>query len=157
VITGPGDEMAAVARGRLRVSHADRDQVIDTLKAAFVQGMLTKEELDARAARAFASRTYAELATLTADIAAGLIQDRPPRQPTRPPEDKAVDSSQNKFVNRCARVIIAALALDVAFLTGNLGLFIGVAVAMMGVLLVVGAWKIYSRHESAPSSSDSRP
>ena len=58
--------MAAAARGRLRVSHADRDQVIDTLKAAFVQGMLTKDELDTRAARAFASRTYAELAALTA-------------------------------------------------------------------------------------------
>ena len=154
MITGPGDEMAAAARGRLRVSHADRDQVIDTLKAAFVQGMLTKDELDTRAARAFASRTYAELAALTADIAAGPIQDRPPRQPTRPPEYEAVDSSQNKFVNRCARVIIAVIALDVAFLTGNLGLFIGVAVVMVGVLLVV---EICSRHGSAPSSNNSRP
>ena len=146
--------MAAAARGRLRVSHADRDQVIDTLKAAFVQGMLTKDELDTRAARAFASRTYAELAALTADIAAGLTQDRLPRQPTRPQEDKVVDSSQNKFVNRCARLIIAVIALSVAFHTGNLGLFIGVAVAMVGGLLVV---EIRSRHESAPSSSDSRP
>jgi Domain of unknown function (DUF1707) len=146
--------MAAAARGRLRVSHAERDRVIDTLKAAFVQGMLTKEELDTRAARAFASRTYADLAALTADIAAGLIQDRPPRQLPRPPEDKVVDSSQNKFVNRCARLIVAVIALDVAFHTGNLGLFIGVAVAMVGVLLVV---EIRSRHQSAPSSSDSRP
>jgi hypothetical protein len=35
--TGPEDELAASAagRGRLRVSHADHEQVIDTLKAAF--------------------------------------------------------------------------------------------------------------------------
>jgi len=47
---GPGDEIAAGAAGRshLRASHADREQVIDVLKAAFVQGRLTKAELDLR-------------------------------------------------------------------------------------------------------------
>ena len=29
-------------RGRLRASHADREQVIGTLKAAFVQGLLVR-------------------------------------------------------------------------------------------------------------------
>ena len=33
--------------GRIRTSRADREQVIDTLKAAFVQDRLTKDELDA--------------------------------------------------------------------------------------------------------------
>jgi len=41
--TGPGDDIAA-GRGRLRASDADREQVIDVLKAAFVQGRLTKDE-----------------------------------------------------------------------------------------------------------------
>ena len=47
---GPGDEMAAGAagRGHLGASRADREQVIALLKAAFVQGRLTKYELDAR-------------------------------------------------------------------------------------------------------------
>ena len=40
---------SAAGRGRLRVSHADREQVIDTLKAAFVRGMLAKDEFDLRA------------------------------------------------------------------------------------------------------------
>jgi hypothetical protein len=57
--------------GRFRASDADREQVIDTLKVAFVQGRLTKDELDARAGQTFASRTYAELAAATADIPAG--------------------------------------------------------------------------------------
>ena len=47
-MTDPGDQRAAAAggRGRLRASHADREQVIDLLKVAFVQDRLTKGELD---------------------------------------------------------------------------------------------------------------
>jgi hypothetical protein len=79
-MAGPGDEIAAEAggRGHLRASHADREQVIDTLKAAFVQGMLAKDEFDLRVDQALASRTGAELAALTADIPAGLITAKPP-------------------------------------------------------------------------------
>jgi hypothetical protein len=73
-MAGPGDERAARTggSGRLRASHADREQVIGTLKAAFVQGMLDKDEFDLRVDQAFVSRTYADLAVVTADIPAGL-------------------------------------------------------------------------------------
>jgi hypothetical protein len=79
-MAGPGDEIAAEAgdRGHLRASHADREQVIGTLKAAFVQGMLAKDEFDLRVDQALASWTGAELAALTADIPAGLITAKPP-------------------------------------------------------------------------------
>src|SRR6266704_1006167 len=72
--TGPGDEKAAGGpdRGQLRASHADRERVIAVLKAAFIQGRLTKDEFDSRVGRALGSRTCAELAALTADIPAGL-------------------------------------------------------------------------------------
>ena len=66
--TGPQDEPAPAGRGRLRASHADREQAIELLKAAFVQDRLDKEEFDARVGQAFVSRTYAELAAVTADI-----------------------------------------------------------------------------------------
>ena len=65
--TGPEDP-AAVGRGRLRAGHADRENVIDTLKNAFVHGRLTKDELGARTGQALAARTYADLAALTSDI-----------------------------------------------------------------------------------------
>ena len=70
----PGDEIAAGGGGRshLRTSRADRDQVIDVLKAAFVQGRLGKDEFDLRVGQVLASRTYADLDALTADIPAGL-------------------------------------------------------------------------------------
>jgi hypothetical protein len=79
-MAGPGDEIAAgkAGRGHLRASHAGREQVIGTLKAAFVQGMLTKDELDLRVGQTLAARTYAELAALTADLPAGLTTAKPP-------------------------------------------------------------------------------
>jgi len=86
VIAGPGDNTAAAegrSDGHLRASHADREQVIGTLKAAFVQGRLTANELDARVDQVYASRTYAELAEVTADIPIGLTGARPPRDPWR--------------------------------------------------------------------------
>jgi MFS family permease len=85
VTTPPGDETAAgkAGRGHLRASHADREQVIGTLKAAFVQGMLGKDEFDLRVGQALAARTYADLAALTADIPPGPAVARPALPPAR--------------------------------------------------------------------------
>jgi len=69
------------------VSHADREQVIHVLKAAFLQGRLAKDEFDLRIGQALASRTYADLAALTADVPAGPTTARPP-EPAR--ESKSV-------------------------------------------------------------------
>ncbi|HEY2489955.1 MAG TPA: DUF1707 domain-containing protein [Streptosporangiaceae bacterium] len=66
-MTGPQDP-AAAGGDRLRAGRADREQVIEALKNAFVHGRLTKDELDARAGQALAAWTYADLAALTADI-----------------------------------------------------------------------------------------
>jgi hypothetical protein len=83
VIIGP-EAGPGAGHGHLRAADADREHVIDLLKAAFVQGRLTKDELDARAGRALTARTYAHLAALTEDIPAGPLADRPPRQFARP-------------------------------------------------------------------------
>ena len=86
MIAGPGDERAAGkgrGRGELRASHADREQAIEVLKDAFAQGRLTRDELDSRVGQAFASRTYAELAAVTADIPAWPAIASPPREPAR--------------------------------------------------------------------------
>ena len=85
-MAGPGDEIAAAegrGDGHLRASHADREHVIGTLKAAFVQGRLTEDELDARLDQVYASRTYTELAEVTADIPIELTGAQPPRVPWR--------------------------------------------------------------------------
>jgi len=101
---GPGDEMAAGAggHGHLRASHADREQVIGALKAAFVAGMLAKDEFDLRVGQAFASRTYAELAALTADVPAGLTAAQP---------SKLAQTQRKARVLRPGPVIAAATAV----------------------------------------------
>jgi hypothetical protein len=60
----------------MRTSRADREQAIDTLKAAYVQGRLTKDELDERLARALVPLTHAELTALTEDLPDGLAAAR---------------------------------------------------------------------------------
>jgi hypothetical protein len=102
------DEMAASAGGggRLRASHADREQVIGTLQAAFVQGMLDKDEFDLRVGQTFVSRTYADLAGITADIPAGL-RLAPPPEPTRPQYQPAL--LRPGRVMRTASVLYAGL------------------------------------------------
>jgi hypothetical protein len=91
-MAGPRNEQPAVTTGRshLRASPADREQTIDTLKAAFVQDRLTKDEFDARIGQTLAARTHAELATVTSDIPAGLAGTQRPREPRRPRVSNAV-------------------------------------------------------------------
>jgi Domain of unknown function (DUF1707) len=91
-VAGSGDEIAAGASGggRLRASHADREQVIEVLKAAFVLGRLDRDEFDLRVGRALASRTYADLAALTADIPARLTRARLPEPARESVNKKAV-------------------------------------------------------------------
>jgi GntR family transcriptional regulator len=114
---GLGDDRAprAEGRGRLRASHADREHVIETLKAAFVQGRLTKDELDARVGQAFASRTYAELAVVTADIPAGLVAAQPPEPVLVQPPPVVTDGKAAACMIAAATAIPAALWAFVAF------------------------------------------
>jgi hypothetical protein len=88
VMPSPADETAAGAQrhARLRASAADREQVIEVLKVAFVQERITKDELDQRIGKVLASRTYDDLDVLTTDIPAGLTRARP-AQPARRPDD----------------------------------------------------------------------
>ena len=54
----------------VRASDADRDRVIDVLRAATADGRLTADEFSERMAAALSSRTFGELAPLTADLVA---------------------------------------------------------------------------------------
>jgi hypothetical protein len=85
VTTGREEYGTAGARGQLRTSRAEREQAIDVLKAAFVQGRLTKDEFDLRVGRVLSSRTYADLAALTADIPGWVVGAQRPARNTPEP------------------------------------------------------------------------
>jgi len=139
-MTGP-DQGALTGRGQLRAAQADREQAITVLKAAYAQGRLTKHELEVRAGQAFASRTYAELAALTADIPA----DSPTANPATPASRAAASDAAGppgtpttpartmvKAAGRSGVCILAAVALaEAAFLTGNFLLIVAASFALI--------------------------
>jgi len=147
VATWPGDQTAA-GRGRLRASHADRDRVIDTLKAAFVQGRLTKDEFDDRVGQTLTARTHAELAALTADIPAGLAL--PPS--TRVSGRNLDRRRESKAAKTAAGVTLAGGLLMIAAV-GNgsnnpvTGLVAVVLLSPIWVMVLAGLLALHSRLE----------
>jgi hypothetical protein len=133
---GPEHEMAAGdGRGRLRASHADRERVIGTLKAAYVYGLVTKDELDERVSQTFAARTCAELAVITADIPAGLAL---PPSPPRPAPAKASAPAAARDRTIMVTAILAGLAWVASIVTPLAGPGPSVAGALSALLFVGG-------------------
>jgi hypothetical protein len=125
VATWPGDQGAA-SQGRMRASHADRDRVIAELKAAFVQGRLTKDEFDDRVGQTLAARTHAELAALTTDIPAAADVPSPRRSGSGP--DRLRES---KAARAAAGATVAAGLLMIAAIGNGTGNPIRVLVAAL--------------------------
>jgi hypothetical protein len=95
----------------MRASSADRERAVDVLKAGFTEGRLTQDEYNDRMGRAYAARTYGDLAALTADLPAGAFPV--PAWPVpayQPPPPSGTNS-----------LAIASMVLGVAeFFTGGL-------------------------------------
>jgi hypothetical protein len=139
--TRPGDDLAAASRGRMRSSHADREQAIEVLKDAFAQGRLDKDELEARVGHAFASRTYAQLAAVTADIpAAPAVADPVAVAPVATEQTSTPARTLARAALRAALcVLVAAALVGIAFLTQNLiSLFFAVCAVPAAAIAVSG-------------------
>jgi uncharacterized protein DUF1707 len=109
----------AGGHGHLRASHADREHVIDALKAAYVRGLVTKDEFDARVSQTFAARTHAELAMVTADIPAGLAAASSPPGPAPARGNAPVHANLGPGDHAImATAIVAGLALIAAIFAG---------------------------------------
>jgi Domain of unknown function (DUF1707) len=128
-------------------SDADREHVVETLKAAFVQGRLTIDELRLRAGLALASRTYAELAVVIADIPVPPLKAPPAPRPVRPAAQGLAKPLQPpvsrmpagaKAAVWAACVIVALPAVWAAFLTYYGGFLIIFLVAFTGFTVTVG-------------------
>jgi hypothetical protein len=52
----------------IRASDKERESVVDVLRDAYTDGRLTLEEFDERTSAAYASKTWADLRELTADL-----------------------------------------------------------------------------------------
>ena len=120
----------ATGRSRLRASDADRERVVDALKAAFVQGRLTRDELGRRAGQALASRTYGELAAATADIPARRVMAQPQRRTAQPYDRRRVEK---KTVAWAVCMLLLPTTLGAAFVTYYVGFLVLFMLAFIGV------------------------
>jgi Domain of unknown function (DUF1707) len=158
-MAGPDNQWPAEAgRGHLRASHADREQVIGTLKAAYSYGLVTKDEFDVRVGQTFAARSYADLAVITADIPAGLAPAPPPLRPapakaSRParanlrPGERAVVTT----AVLAALMYIAAFLVPSSLAAGLLGLGAG-GTALVTLFLAAARAVRAQRHKGSDAT-----
>ena len=125
-------------------SDADREHVVEILTAAFVQGRLTIDELRLRAGLALASRTYAELAVMIADIPVPPLKAPPAPRPVRPaaqappPPPIGRMPTGAKAAVWAACVIVALPAVWAAFLTYYGGFLVIFLLAFTGLTVTIG-------------------
>jgi hypothetical protein len=159
-VSEPGDEIAVAADGGscLVASQADREQVLGTLKAAFVQGRLTKDEFDQRVDQVLA--TYAKLDALTADIPAGPTETRLP--------ETARESHNRKVIQRgtaagtVGSMTFAALLLMAAKGSPAVGLIVvpvvgAVMAVLLAGLLTLLSWALEKGSGRQPSQRPREP
>jgi hypothetical protein len=141
VATGPWDPTSGGTpwSAGFLASDADRERAVDLLKAAFVRGALTTDELTLRTGRALTARTYAGLAAATA----GLTQGTPgtpgtpePRPATPAPATQPARRRVNKkVVAWTAGAVIVSAALAASFLTYYGGFLVMMLLAFAGAVL----------------------
>jgi hypothetical protein len=132
--------------------------VVETLKTAFVEGRLTMDELDARAGQAFAARTSADLAALTADLPAWSAgaQARRGRHQARPPVSKRTIKLR---LATCASILPVVMAVVILSDNDNVASTILpplVLVYLMALLIGVShlvASRLERRRSAGPDSS----
>jgi Domain of unknown function (DUF1707) len=147
--------MAAGTEGdsNLPMSHVGREQVLDALKAAFVQGRLTKDEFDVRVGQVL--KAYAELDAVTADI--------PARLTTTQPLETIRKSHNKKLIQRGiaagASASVALTATIAVAARGNpaisvvvVGAVCVVVAGLLTVLLMLVSWVLESaaRRQRSP-------
>jgi len=135
VIPEPGVPAAAAAG--LRAARADRERVIDLLKAAFVQGRLAQDEFAARVGQALASRTYAELAAVTADIPAELVGALPRRPPVR--AQRQISFNTAITGGACMAGLVNVGLMAVLLSSSFVAVVLFVVFTIIGTIVTIGA------------------
>ena len=164
-MTAGREDGTAGALGRLRASHADREEAIGVLKAAFVQGRLTKDEFDSRVGQALASRTYEDLGALTADIPDGVTSAQPQAGPAREPgralsfKTAARVGAVGAVPSTASAAVVLAQSSGVPAVAGVLlvGLTGLLVAGLLAALLVLLSWVVRRSQREAAQGPPSGP
>jgi hypothetical protein len=126
----PGSGLTPSGYGHMRSAQADRERAIDVLRAAFAEGRLDKDEFAERVGQVHTSRTYGELAELTADLPAGPLGTLVPASgpipvPARPEAEPAP---------RTSALAVLSLGLGIAAAFVPVMFLLGVPAALLGLV-----------------------
>ena len=149
----------------LRASHADREQAIGALKAAFVQGVLAKGEFDERVGQAFAARTYGDLAALTADLPALPITAQPPTPARAAGEQPVLRPGKTVAVATALYAGVWSFTFLPSWPTNSEGkptaaivtLFVSTTLIYLLVLVIAVGYAIAGRREKRTGGQSPRP
>ena len=130
-------EPGARAAAGPRASRADRERVIDLLKAAFVQGRLDRDAFDARIGQALASRTYGELAAVAAGIPAELTGAPPRRPPAR--ARRRIPFNTAVTGGACMAGLVNVGMMAALLSRSPVAVVLFVVFTIIGVILAIGA------------------
>ena len=118
-----------------------------------MQGRLTKDEFDSRVGDVLASRTYADLVALTADLPAGPPPAKRPRQPIPARPRRSENSTVRSGVRVIAATTVLAGGVWAGALLSNTDNQVVGALAMsftflwFGIVLMIGAIMLESLHQ----------
>ena len=117
---------------RIRVSDADRSEVIDRLQRATAEGRLDLDELDDRISAALAARTWSDVDPLVEDLpfvdASG---------PDDEPDDPSAASSAAVRAGALATLVAGAVSIAGSYWT-PWGALLGVVSTVLGAVLLLG-------------------
>jgi hypothetical protein len=147
----------AASHVQMLASTADRDRAIGVLKASFVEGRLTKDELERRVGQVLTSRLFPEVMALIYDLPVGPF-GRMPAHPVTPPLPRisrlAVAALVCAIAAPCTAGISAVPAIVLGYLarrrlrrTGERGAAVATAALVLGWLAVlIGGVVLAARH-----------
>lgn len=128
-------------------SAADRDRVVGVIKASFVEGRLTKAELDLRVGQALLSRYFPELLTLIADLPVGPFGRLPwhPADPAPPRTSRlaaaalacAAAGPVTAGITVIPAIIVGHIARRRVRRTGERGFALATAAVVLGWLMIL--------------------
>jgi Domain of unknown function (DUF1707) len=128
---------AQAAAPSLRASRADRERVIDLLKAAFAQGRLDSGEFDARIGQALVSRTYGELAAVTAGIPTELTGALPRCPPVR--ARRRIPFNTAVTGGACMALLVNVGMMAALLSRSPVAVVLFVVLTILGTILAIGA------------------
>jgi hypothetical protein len=138
----PGDGIVPLSHGSMRSSSADRERAIDVLKAAFAEGRLDQDEYTTRVGQVYASRTYGDLAVLTADLPAGPLGtlEQPKPLPAQLSPAPPVPPIRRRRRQGIPLPFLICLVVVLATAAGHVSVAPAVIVIVLFVMLNIVRW-----------------